>query len=215
MIAIDYKCTYPIRLDSANNRENVDNNANEKNASNLKSECSNTADAANVKDRILLAQQQILSASKELEIILNEKFTETIDVIQNVRRSMLDAQQIHLAMLSKSQLESNRNEKEFVYQRPVNSDTQKRRLNNSNGQQRSEPNRLIKFRRSLRRQLSSKSLRTGTGSGQEFDPNTLASGGSKANKLSEVDYCSRYLFPFSFVTFAISYWIVLIYYKLN
>lgn len=202
-------------IDSTNNRENMNNDDSEKITSNLKNDSSNTDNATNVMDRILLAQQQILLASKELEIILNEKFTETIDVIQNVRRSMIDAQQIHLTMFSKPQFENNRNEKEFIfYQNQVNSGTQKRRANNI-GQQRPEPNRLIKFRRSLRRQMSSKSLKTGTGSGQEFNPYNLAAGGTKANKLSEVDYCSRYLFPFSFVTFAITYWIVLIYYKLN
>jgi len=33
--------------------------------------------------------------------------------------------------------------------------------------------------------------------------------------LSEVDYCSRYVFPIAFVLFVVIYWIALIYYKLT
>lgn len=196
--------------------------------------------SAATSDRIVQAQQQIQNASKELEQLLCEKFAETLGMVQSAQRSMWDAQRLQqtLSMIQQQQqqqqfpgkqsINENENSK-FLHQRRPMVMTYSSGGDGSVRQQPSRPrtsstscrtgttnksHRLSKFRQSLRRQMSSRNLKAVSGVGGWAHRNRMGGFDTQRSKLSEVDYCSRYLFPFSFVLFAIGYWIALIYYKL-
>nr|XP_027204973.1 uncharacterized protein LOC113798610 isoform X1 [Dermatophagoides pteronyssinus] len=182
--------------------------------------------AISTNDRFVQAQQRIHSASKELEQLLCEKFAETLGMVQSAQRSMLDAQRLQqtLSLIQQQQqltgkqstiIDSNNNRNnenencKFLHQRkPMRQSS--RPLTSTTTTATNKPHRLSKFRQSLRRQMSSRNLKAVSSAHR----NRMGGYETQRSKLSEVDYCSRYLFPFSFVLFAIGYWTALIYYKL-
>lgn len=161
-----------------------------------------------------------------MEQLLCEKFAETLGMVQSAQRSMLDAQRLQqtLSLIQQQQqltgkqstiIDSNNNRNnenencKFLHQRkPMRQSS--RPLTSTTTTATNKPHRLSKFRQSLRRQMSSRNLKAVSSAHR----NRMGGYETKRSKLSEVDYCSRYLFPFSFVLFAIGYWTALIYYKL-
>ncbi|UXI19675.1 hypothetical protein NH340_JMT05618 [Sarcoptes scabiei] len=174
----------------------------------LESNESNTLDGTASNDRFIEIQRQILSLSQELETLLNAKYYDTMNSIHSARKTISSTHKMQ------SLLAGGQSARISAFDRNKTDDENnfKNKMKFCQQRNKNEPNRLSRFRQSLRRQLSTRSLRAGGG------PHRIHSGmdgGGGRSKLSEVDYCSRYLFPFAFVLFATAYWIALIYYKLN